>query len=213
MLGRKPPAGPARQACALTDADKDIVGEFHVTGLETTVIRRHQRQAGFQRRIKKDRLGPLLGSKPVALQFNIDASRKCRCKGGKPVADKVRLAIGGGAGHKSVLGPAGQQDQPLPLAGEAFKRNHRIITALDRQKRSRVQPAQRCIAGLILRQKDGFAIATRVTDKAFKPDDRLNAGPHHDLREFQRTKHVLAVSDRHGRLGISPCQGCDFLNS
>ena len=187
--------------------------QLHLAGLEAAVIRRHERQVRLERHVKKDRLGTLLGGETVTLKLDIDAPGKRRAKRGKPVPDKIGLPVGRGAGNEPLLGTACQQDQPVAIGGEAFERDHRIVAPLDRQERLRIQPAERRITGVILRQKHHFAIAAPVADKAFETDNRLNASLHHDLREFQSAEHVLAVGDGNGGLRISPGQGRDLFNT
>ena len=213
MLCRK--ASPVRlgKLPPLAYTDQNIVRQLHLAGLEAAIIRGHERQIRLKRGVKKDRLGTLLGGKTMTLKLNIDAPGKRRAKRGKPVPDKVGLTVGGGACNKPLLRTAGQQDQSVAFGGEAFERDHRIVASLDRQERLRVQPAERRITGIILCQKHHFAIAAPVADKAFETDNRLNARLHHDLREFQSAKHVLAVGDGNGGLRISPGQGRDLLNT
>ena len=133
MLRRK--ASPVRlgKLPPFPDADKNIMGKFHLAGLEAAIIRGHERQIRLKRGVKKDRLGTLLGGKTMTLKLNIDAPGKRRAKRGKPVPDKIGLPVGGGAGNEPLLRTACQQDQSVAIGGEAFERDHRIVAPLDRQ--------------------------------------------------------------------------------
>ena len=74
-------------------------------------------------------------------------------------------------------------------------------------------PAQGRITGLILRQQHNLAMAARIADKTFQPDDRLHAGIAHFLRELQRAKHVVGVGDCHRRLRIGTGKRRDRLQT
>ena len=207
MLGRETAAILFRQLAPGADTDKNVMRHLHVAALEPAVIRGHKRQPGRKRGIKEYRLGTLLGSKTMTLQLDIDTAGKRGRQGGKTFGDKAGLVIRRRFGDKAVLAAAGQQDHPLARSRQRLKRNYRIVTTLDRQQRLGIQPAQRRIAGLGLRQQHDLATAAIIAKQTFKADDRLHTSAHHGLREFQRPEHVVGVGNGRGRLRITRGKG------